>query len=51
VKDKKPAVMLEFGAYCGYSALRTAQLLPEGSKLFSFEFEPLHAAITARVRG
>ena len=48
-QDKQPVIMLEFGAYCGYSAVRIAQNLPKGSRLFSFEFEPLHAAITSQV--
>ena len=33
-QDKQPVIMLEFGAYCGYSAVRIAQTLPKGSQLF-----------------
>lgn len=50
LQDQQPKVMLEFGAYCGYSAVRIARLLPEGAKLYSFEFNPLNAAIATKVR-
>jgi len=49
VSRHKPKVAVEFGAYCGYSAVRTGRLLPPGGHLFSIEFNPLFAAIATKV--
>lgn len=44
-----PVRCLELGTYCGYSALRIARNLPEGSTLLSVEKDPLFAAIATKV--
>jgi len=49
VKKHAPKVMLEFGAYCGYSAVRIARLLPEDAKLYSIEYNPHYAAIATKI--
>lgn len=40
---------LELGTYCGYSALRIARNLPEGSTLLSVEKDALFAAIATKI--
>jgi len=45
----KPVRCLEMGTYCGYSALRIARNLPEGSTLLSVEKDELFAAIATKV--
>jgi catechol O-methyltransferase len=45
----KPQRLLELGAYCGYSALRTARAMPAGSHLVSIEFSAANAAIARRI--
>jgi branched-chain amino acid aminotransferase len=40
---------LEMGTYCGYSALRIAKNLPEGSSLLSVERDELFAAIATKI--
>jgi len=49
VGSKEPVRCLELGTYCGYSALRIAKNLPEGSTLLSVEKDPLFAAIATKV--
>jgi catechol O-methyltransferase len=44
-----PARLLELGTYCGYSALRTARVMPPGAHLTSVEFNADNAAIARRV--
>jgi catechol O-methyltransferase len=45
----RPLRVLELGAYVGYSALRTARLLPPGGRLWSIEFSAANAAIARRM--
>ncbi len=45
----QPKLVIEVGAYVGYSALRIARQLPPGGKLISIEFSPANAAICRRV--
>lgn len=49
LKTKKAVQCLELGTYCGYSALRIAKNLPEGSTLLSVERDELFAAIATKV--
>eukprot|EP00026_Physarum_polycephalum_P016655 Phypoly_transcript_17615.p1 GENE.Phypoly_transcript_17615~~Phypoly_transcript_17615.p1 ORF type:complete len:192 (+),score=29.83 Phypoly_transcript_17615:177-752(+) len=49
IKDANPKTALELGAFVGYSAVRTARLLPEGAMLLSIEKSPLHAAIATKI--
>lgn len=49
ILEKKPARCLEIGTYCGYSALRIANCLPEGHILVSIEVDPLFAAIATKI--
>jgi catechol O-methyltransferase len=49
IQQKEPMLALEIGTYCGYTAVRMARLMPEGSKLISFEIDPLFAAIATKV--
>ena len=42
-------LLLELGTYCGYSALRTARVMPEGARLCSVEFSPANAGIARRI--
>eukprot|EP01057_Protomagalhaensia_wolfi_P001825 Protomagalhaensia_wolfi_Nauph_80__1824@NODE_2139_length_1201_cov_31_347676_g1674_i0_p1_GENE_NODE_2139_length_1201_cov_31_347676_g1674_i0NODE_2139_length_1201_cov_31_347676_g1674_i0_p1_ORF_typecomplete_len171_score28_66Methyltransf_3/PF01596_17/3_4e29Methyltransf_24/PF13578_6/1_4e13Cons_hypoth95/PF03602_15/1_7e09PCMT/PF01135_19/0_0026Methyltrans_SAM/PF10672_9/0_12Methyltransf_30/PF05430_11/0_2_NODE_2139_length_1201_cov_31_347676_g1674_i0252764 len=44
-----PVRMLELGAYIGWSAIKFAPLLPEGSMYVSMEALAIHAAITSQV--
>lgn len=37
--------VVEIGTLAGYSAIRIARALPEGGRLFSIEYDPLHAAV------
>ena len=46
---KRDLVMLELGTYCGYSAIRLAQLLPKGSRYITFEPRPLIASIATKI--
>ena len=41
--------LLELGTYCGYSALRSARVMPEGARLVSIEFNAENAAIARRI--
>lgn len=45
----KPKVILELGAYVGYSAIRMAQKLPVDGHLYSVEFSPDNAAIARKI--
>jgi len=45
----EPVRCLEFGTYCGYSSLRIAKHLPEGSTLLSVDKDPLFAAIATKI--
>jgi len=47
--SKEPVRCLELGTYCGYSALRIARNLPEGSYLVSVEKDELFAAIATKI--
>ncbi len=49
IERVKPALVLELGAYVGYSALRIARKLPKGGRLVSVEFSAANAAIARRV--
>jgi catechol O-methyltransferase len=45
VMKKQPENALEIGAYCGYSAVHIASILPEGSHLTSIDISTDHVAI------
>jgi catechol O-methyltransferase len=45
----KPRRLLELGTYCGYSALRTARVMPAGAHLTSIEFSAANADIARRI--
>ncbi len=49
IRRTEPLRLLELGTYCGYSALRTARVMPEGARLFSIEFNADNAAIARRI--
>jgi catechol O-methyltransferase len=49
IATASPKLLLELGAYVGYSALRTARAMPEGARLVSIEFSAANAAIAQRV--
>ncbi|XP_016048360.1 catechol O-methyltransferase isoform X2 [Erinaceus europaeus] len=49
VQEQRPSVLLELGAYCGYSAVRMARLLPPGARLLTIELNPNYAAITQQM--
>jgi len=49
IRTKQPAVAMEIGAYCGYTAVRMGRLMAPGSKLISIEIDPLFAAIATKV--
>src|SRR3954447_21145381 len=49
VRRASPALVLELGTYCGYSALRMAQVMPAGARVCSIEFSPDNAAIARRI--
>ncbi|HEX8206763.1 MAG TPA: O-methyltransferase [Solirubrobacteraceae bacterium] len=51
IRRAQPRRLLELGTYCGYSALRTARVMPEGAHLFSIEFNADNAAIARRILG
>lgn len=51
IKRARPQRLLELGTYCGYSALRTARVMPDGAHLYSLEFSPANAAIARRILG
>jgi catechol O-methyltransferase len=49
IKRVQPKIVLELGAYVGYSALRIARLLPKDGHLYSVEFNPENAKIARRM--
>lgn len=49
VQECRPAVLLELGAYCGYSAVRMGRLLPPGARLITIELNPTYATITQQM--
>jgi catechol O-methyltransferase len=49
IRRTEPRRLLELGTYCGYSALRTARVMPEGARLVSIEFNADNAAIARRI--
>lgn len=49
VREQGPSVLLELGAYCGYSAVRMARLLPPSARLLTIELNPDYAAITQQM--
>jgi catechol O-methyltransferase len=49
VRRASPALLLELGTYCGYSALRMARVMPAGARVCSIEFSPANAAIARRI--
>lgn len=42
-------MVLELGAYCGYSAVRMGRLLEPGARLLTIELNPDYAAITQQM--
>lgn len=44
-----PALLLELGAYCGYSAVRAGRIISEGARLVSVEFNAANAEIARAV--
>jgi catechol O-methyltransferase len=49
IRTKQPKAAMEIGAYCGYTAVRMARLMPPDSKLISIEIDPLYAAIATKM--
>jgi catechol O-methyltransferase len=49
VRRARPGLLLELGAYCGYSALRMARVMRPGARLCSVEFSEANAAIARRI--
>ncbi|KAB0370390.1 catechol O-methyltransferase [Muntiacus reevesi] len=49
LREQQPSVLLELGAYCGYSAVRMARLLLPGARLLTIELNPEYAAITQQM--
>lgn len=49
VREQRPSVLLELGAYCGYSAVRMGRLLAPGARLLTIELNPDYAAITQQM--
>jgi len=49
VRRVQPGLLLELGAYCGYSALRMARMMPQGAQLYSVEFAEANAAVARRI--
>ncbi len=49
LRRSEPRQLLELGTYCGYSAMRTARVMPKGARLTSIEFNPENAAIARRI--
>ncbi|KAM5194433.1 catechol O-methyltransferase-like isoform 1-T3 [Mantella aurantiaca] len=46
LKETDPSIVLEMGAYCGYSAVRISRLLKPNARMFTIEFNPAYAAVT-----
>jgi catechol O-methyltransferase len=51
IRRVQPRRLLELGTYCGYSALRTARVMPDAAHLYSVEFSAANADIAGRVLG
>ena len=49
IRSAQPRQLLELGTYCGYSALRTARVMPPDAHLYSIEFVAANAAIAQRI--
>ncbi len=49
IRRGDPRRLLELGTYCGYSALRTIRVMPDGAHLYSLEFNPDNADIARRI--
>ncbi|MDQ3741708.1 MAG: O-methyltransferase [Actinomycetota bacterium] len=49
VQRVTPKRLLELGTYCGYSALRTARVMPEDARLYSLEFNADNAEIARAI--
>jgi catechol O-methyltransferase len=49
IKRAQPRRLLELGTYCGYSALRTARVMPDDAHLYSIEFVEANADIARRI--
>jgi catechol O-methyltransferase len=49
VRRAAPALILELGTYCGYSALRMSRVMPAGARIVSIEFLPANADIARRI--
>lgn len=49
IRNAGPTRLLELGTYCGYSALRTARVMPQDAHLTSLEFNPDNANIARRI--
>ncbi|KAM5263699.1 catechol O-methyltransferase [Ctenodactylus gundi] len=49
IQEYSPSLVLELGAYCGYSAVRIGRLLPPGGHLLTMELNPDYAAITQQM--
>ena len=49
IRRAQPRRLLELGTYCGYSALRTARVMPDDAHLFSIEFLAANAEIARAV--
>jgi catechol O-methyltransferase len=49
VRRSSPGLLLELGAYCGYSGLRMARVMPADARLCSIEFSPANADIARRI--
>ncbi|XP_045391133.1 catechol O-methyltransferase [Lemur catta] len=49
VRECRPSVLLELGAYCGYSAVLMARCLSPGARLITIELNPDYAAITQQM--
>ncbi|CAI9598371.1 unnamed protein product [Staurois parvus] len=48
-KETNPSLVLELGTYCGYSALRIAQLLKPSARFFTIEINPVNAAVARKM--
>lgn len=49
IRRAGPRRLLELGTYCGYSAMRTARVMPEGAHLYSIEFNTANAEIARSI--
>ena len=49
IRKAQPRLVLELGAYIGYSALRMTRCLPDGGRVCSVEFSAANAALAGRI--